>query len=45
MWGHVQEPYTLYKDIKSLEKGTCMVIDMSGNIKNIKYADIKKEII
>ena len=45
MWGHVQEPYTLYKDIKSLEKGSCMVIDISGNIKNIKYADIKKEII
>ena len=45
MWGNIQEPYTLYKDIRSLEKGSFMVIDINGNVINNKFADIKKEII
>lgn len=45
LWGNIQEPRTLYKDIKSLEKGTCLVIDVDGNEKKINYANIKDEII
>jgi len=41
----MQEPNTLYKDIKSLEKGTCIIIDEDGNTNKFKFADIKKEII
>lgn len=43
--GHLQDPFTLYKDIKSLEKGSCMVIDNFGNINKFEYANIKDEII
>tara|TARA_B100001093_G_scaffold520448_1_gene616053 strand:+ start:2399 stop:4201 length:1803 start_codon:yes stop_codon:yes gene_type:complete len=45
MWGHIQEPYTIYRDIKSLDKGSCLIIEINGNTKNIKFADIKREII
>ena len=44
LWGNMQEPNTLYKDIKSLEKGTCIIIDEGGNTDIFKFADIKKEI-
>ena len=43
--GHLQDPLTLYKDINSLEKGTCMVIDNLGKINKYEYANIKNEII
>tara|TARA_B100002019_G_scaffold39811_1_gene33355 strand:+ start:8342 stop:10138 length:1797 start_codon:yes stop_codon:yes gene_type:complete len=44
-WGNLQEPLTLYKEIKSLEKGTCYVIDNTLNIKKINYANLKQEIL
>lgn len=45
LWGNVQEPYTLYKDITSIPAGSCMSIDSSGNEKLIKYADLKNTIL
>ena len=45
LWGSMQEPNTLYKDIKSLEKGTCIIIDEGGNTDKFKFEDIKNEII
>jgi asparagine synthase (glutamine-hydrolysing) len=45
LWGNMQDPFTLYKDIKSLEMGTCLLIDEKGNQNTIKYADFKKTII
>ena len=45
LWGNIQEPNTLYKNIKSIEKGTCLVLDNNGKEELIIYADIKKLII
>ena len=45
LWGNVQEPHTLYKDIKSVEKGNCLSIDYMGNENIISYADIKDSIL
>ena len=45
MWGNMQEPYTLYKDIKSIEKGTYSIINKDGSSSNFKFADIKNEIV
>ena len=45
LWGHIQEPFTLYRDIQSIERGTCIVIDNDGKEKTFKYADIKNTIL
>lgn len=45
LWGHVQEQHTFFKEINSLEKGTCLTIDDKGNKNDIKFADIKNELI
>ena len=45
LWGNVQEPFTLYDNINSIEKGTCKIINHDGIEKDVIYADIKKEII
>ena len=45
LWGNVQEPFTLYKDIESVEKGTAKVIFENGLEKTHKYASIKDEIL
>ncbi len=45
LWGNLQEPFTLYKDIKSVPMGSCITIDNSGNEKIYKYADIKNSIL
>ena len=45
LWGNVQEPHTLYKDIKSIEKGNCLLIDHMGNETIISHADIKDSIL
>lgn len=45
LWGHIQEPYTLYNEIKSLKKGSLKIIDSTGNEKNINYASIKEVIL
>ena len=30
LWGNIQEPFTLYKDIQFIKRGTCTVIDNDG---------------
>ena len=45
LWGHIQDPFTLYNEIKSLDKGSIKKIDVDGNEKNIKYCSIKKELL
>ncbi len=45
LWGHIQQPYTIYKDIKSLEKGSCLIINEFGELQKFIHADIKNEII
>ena len=45
LWGHIQQPYTIYKDIKSLEKGSCLIINDFGDLQKFVHADIKNEII
>ena len=45
LWGHIQEPLTIYKDIESIESGTCTIIEKNGNVKNFRYADIKDTIL
>jgi asparagine synthase (glutamine-hydrolysing) len=29
-WGHVPEPFTLYKGVRALKPGSCLVVDESG---------------
>ena len=45
LWGNIQEPFTLYKNIKSLQKGSCLIIDEKGKESIINYADIKNSIL
>ena len=45
LWGHVRSNTHSLKEINSLEKGTCLTIDDKGNKNDIKFADIKNEII
>ena len=41
-WGNMQDPYTMFEDIYSLEGGSYKIIDYEGNVKNGKFANIKK---
>ena len=43
--GKCTRTITLYKNINSIEKGTCKIINHSGIEKDVVYADIKNEII
>ena len=45
MWGNIEEPITLYKNIKSIKKGTCLIIDKNNNEEIIDYANIKNLIL
>jgi len=45
LWGNLPEPLTMYKEIKTLEKGTCYVIDNLLNINKVNYANLKNEIL
>jgi asparagine synthase (glutamine-hydrolysing) len=45
MWGHIQEPFTLYNEIKSLEKGTIKIINTEGIESNLTYASIKETML
>lgn len=44
-WGNSLEPDTLFKDIKILERGTCLLIDSSGKKKKINFFNLKDEIL
>tara|TARA_B110000858_G_scaffold56692_1_gene65974 strand:- start:3501 stop:5303 length:1803 start_codon:yes stop_codon:yes gene_type:complete len=45
LWGNVQEPFTLYKNIKSINRGCCLIIEKNGIQKSFNYADIKDSIL
>ena len=45
LWGNIQEPFTLYKDIKSIERGACKILYEDGKDENFAFADIKKTIV
>jgi asparagine synthase (glutamine-hydrolysing) len=40
LWGHVPEPYTLYKGVRSLPAGSTMWVDASGPHPPQRYADL-----
>ena len=41
IWGNVQDPFTLYSDINSVEKGTCKIINESGTEETFVYDNLK----
>ncbi|HUI44634.1 MAG TPA: asparagine synthase (glutamine-hydrolyzing) [Nitrospirota bacterium] len=44
LWGHVPEPYTLYKCIRSLPAGSSLWIDNNGARKSKSFCNISDEI-
>lgn len=44
LWGNVQEPHTLYNEIKSLEKGKCLVLSQDSD-QLFDYANIRDLIL
>lgn len=44
LWGHVPEPYTLYKGIRTLPAGTTLWIDANGKRENRKFFSITDEL-
>lgn len=44
LWGHVPEPYTLYKAIRALEAGTSLWIDRDGNKVHRQFFSITEEL-
>ena len=45
LWGNIREPFTLYKDIYSLERGTVKIFDSKFNDTSYEYANLKEAII
>ena len=45
LWGNVEEPYTLYKDIYSVDRGTVKIFDRNCNETNFDFANLKETII
>lgn len=43
IWGSVPEPYTLYRKIRALPAGTCMVVDANGVGASARFFDIRNE--
>ncbi len=44
LWGHVPEPYTLYRDIRALEAGTSLWIDAGGRKEKKQFFNVTEEI-
>lgn len=44
LWGHVPEPYTRYKGIRTLPAGTSMWIDSTGRRETTRFFDITDEL-
>ncbi len=44
LWGYVPEPYTLYKNIRSLPAGSTMWIDASGQKKTCQFFNLTAEV-
>ena len=45
LWGNIREPFTLYKNVYSLEGGTVKVFDSKFNETTYEYANLKEAII
>jgi len=45
LWGNVQEPNTLYKDIESVKGGTVKIINENGSEYEYQFASIKDAIL
>jgi len=43
LWGHVPEPFTLYRGIRSLPAGTSLWIDIKGKKENKTFFSLAKE--
>jgi asparagine synthase (glutamine-hydrolysing) len=44
LWGHVPEPFTLYKSIRALPAGTCFFIDCHGRREERRFFDLNAEL-
>ena len=44
LWGHVPEPYTLYKGIRALPAGTTLRVDATGREETRQFFDISDEL-
>lgn len=44
LWGHVPEPYTLYKGIRALPAGTSLWIDAAGHKETARFFNITDEL-
>ncbi len=45
LWGNIKEPFTLYKDISSISRGTVKIFDSKCNETTYEYASLKETII
>ena len=45
LWGHVPEPYTLYRGIRALPAGTSLWIDENGEKKPVTFCSISDELV
>jgi asparagine synthase (glutamine-hydrolysing) len=44
LWGHVPEPYTLYKGIRSVPAGTTLWVDQNGGKTFTTFFDVSREL-
>ncbi len=44
LWGHVPEPYTLYRGIRALPPGSALWIDQSGRKEQVKFFSLSDEL-
>jgi len=45
LWGHIPEPYTLYRQIRSLPAGSCLWVDVDGSHEPETFTNITDTII
>jgi asparagine synthase (glutamine-hydrolysing) len=45
LWGHIPEPYTLYKSIRSIPTGTYVVLGKNGEKERQTFFSISKEMV
>jgi asparagine synthase (glutamine-hydrolysing) len=44
VWGHLPDPFTLYRKIKAISAGSYIGIDCQGSGKEIRYFDLTREL-
>lgn len=40
LWGHVPEPFTMYRGIRALEPGTCLIVGADGSRTTERFASV-----